>query len=340
MRLALCGMPSAGKSTLFSALAGRRTSAAGARQDSGLALLNVPDERVEALTAIYKPKKSTHAQITFVDPPPLAAKADDPAARLPVELGQVEGLMQVVRNFDGGLGAPDALAEYWAFVEEMLLHDLITVERRLERLAGERQRGREVDQEEKSLLEQAQAILAEERLLSEEPELTAHPKMRGFGLLTAKPRVVVANNAEEDPEPPNLGTDSPPVVVRAGIEAELAELEAGEQAEFMAELGLAESALDRLIKASYEACNLLSFFTVGGDEVRAWTITQGTPAVKAAGEVHSDMERGFIRAEVIRFEDLVELGSEAAVKKAGLMKVVGKDYVLADGDVFHVRFNV
>jgi ribosome-binding ATPase len=340
MRLALCGMPSSGKSTLFAALAGRRAMAAGARQESDLALLNVPDQRVDELSALYSPKKTTYAQITFLDPPAPTSKIEDPAARLPAELGQVEGLMQVVRNFDGGLGAPDAAAEYQAFVDEMLLHDLITVERRLERIAGERKRGREVDNEEKSLLEKALALLGEERLLSEEPELGNHVKMRGFGLLTAKPRVVVANNAEDDPEPPDLGTGQTPVVARAGIEAELAELDEEERGEFMAELGLTESALDRLIKASYQTCRLISFFTVGDDEVRAWTITDGTMAMQAAGVIHTDLEKGFIRAEVIRTEELLQHGSEAAIKKAGLMKLAGKDYLVVDGDIFHVRFNV
>jgi GTP-binding protein YchF len=339
MRLALCGMPSAGKSTLFAALAGRR-AASGGRSESNLALLNVPDPRVEALSELYKPKKTTFAQISFVDPPPPPAKPEDPSAKLPVELGQCEGLVQVVRNFDGGLGAPDPAGEYRAFVEEMLLHDLITVERRLERIAGERQRGREVDNEEIALLERALEMLNAEQLLAEDDQIPGHPKLRGFGLLTAKPRVVAANNAEDDPEPPDLGAGAAPVVVRAAIEAELAELEPEEAAEFMADLGLAESALDRLIAAAYRACRLISFFTVGQDEVRAWTITQGTNAQRAAGEIHSDLERGFIRAEVMDVAELVKLGSEAAMKKAGLMKVVGKDYVVSDGEVMHVRFNV
>ncbi len=339
MRLALCGLPSAGKSTLFAALAGRR-AATGGRAESNLALLNVPDARVDALSKMFKPKKTTHAQISFVDPPPPPAKPEDPTAKLPPELGQCEGLLQVVRNFDGGLGAPDAAGEFQAFVDEMLLHDLITVERRLERIAGERQRGREVDNEEIALLERAQELLNAERLLSEDEDIPGHPKLRGFGLLTAKPRVVVANNAEDDPEPPDLGTGEAPVVVRAAIEAELAELEPEEAAEFMADLGLAESALDRLIAASYAACRLISFFTVGEDEVRAWTITAGTNAQHAAGAIHSDLERGFIRAEVMTYDDLMDQGSEAAVKKAGLMKVVGKEFIVSDGEVLHVRFNV
>jgi ribosome-binding ATPase len=150
----------------------------------------------------------------------------------------------------------------------------------------------------------------------------------------------VANNAEDDPTPPDLGTPEPPVVIRAAIEADLAELGDEERAEFMADLGLTESALDRLIKASYAAINLISFFTVGPDEVRAWTVRAGAAADEAAGVIHSDLQKGFIRAEVMRYEDIISLGSEAAVKKAGLMKLAGRDYLVQDGDILHVRFNV
>lgn len=339
MRLALCGMPSAGKSTLFAALAGRR-DAGGGRSEANLALLKVPDERVDKLSALYSPKKTTYAQINFVDPPPPPPKPEDPAAKLPAELGHADGLVQVVRNFDGGLGAPDPAGEYRAFVDELILHDLIMVERRLERIAAERKRGRDIDNEEITLLNRALEMLNNEQMLSTDPEIPDHPKLRGFGLLTAKPRVVVANNAEDDPEPPDLGAEAPPVVVRAAIEAELAELEPEEAAEFMADLGMKESALNRLIFAAYQACRLISFFTVGEDEVRAWTITQGTLAQQAAGVIHSDLERGFIRAEIMRHQDILDMGSEAAVKKAGLMKVVGKEHLVSDGEVLHVRFNV
>ncbi|MCF8097770.1 MAG: DUF933 domain-containing protein [Desulfarculaceae bacterium] len=339
MRLALCGMPSAGKSTLFAALAGRRNAGAG-RSEANLALLNVPDERVDKLSALYSPKKPPYAQINFVDPPPPPPKPEDPAAKLPAELGHADGLVQVVRNFDGGLGAPDAAGEYRDFLDELILHDLITVERRLERIAAERKRGRDIDNEEIGLLNRALEMLNNEQMLDADPEIPDHPKLRGFGFLTAKPRVVLANNAEDDPEPPDLGTEAPPVVVRAAIEAELAELEPEEAAEFMADLGMAESALDRLIFAAYQACRLISFFTVGEDEVRAWTITQGTLAQQAAGVIHSDLERGFIRAEIMRHQDILDMGSEAAVKKAGLMKVVGKEHLVSDGEVLHVRFNV
>ena len=169
----------------------------------------MPDERVDKLSAMYHPKKTIYAQISFVDPPPPPAKPEDPAAKLPAELAQADGLVQVVRNFDGGLGAPDPAGEYRAFVDELILHDLITVERRLERIAAERQRGRDIDNEEIGLLNRALEMLNAEQTLEADPEIPGHPKLRGFGLLSAKPRVVVANNPEDDPEPPDLGIDAP-----------------------------------------------------------------------------------------------------------------------------------
>jgi hypothetical protein len=340
MQLAFCGLPGGGKSTIFSALSGRRLSGEHARGEASQAILPVPDPRLDKLAAMYNPKKLTYAQVVFVDPPAPPAKADDPTTRLPQELRQADGLVEVVRNFDVGMGAPDPAGDYRAFGDELILNDLITVERRLERIAAERQRGRDVDKEEVGLLEKALEMLNAETPLRTDGELAGHPKLRGFGLLSAKPLIVVANNAEDDPDAPDLGDGLTPVVVRAAIEAELAELDQEEREAFMADLGLSDSALDRLITAGYQALDLISFFTVGEDEVRAWTIKRGTPAVEAAGVIHSDLQKGFIRAEVTAYQDLLDQGSESAVKKAGLMKLVGKEHIVSDAEIMHVRFNV
>ncbi|CAO0823825.1 Redox-regulated ATPase YchF [Desulfarculales bacterium] len=340
MKLALCGLPSSGKSTLFSALAGRKIAGDKGRDKAGTVILPVPDQRVDKLSTLFRPKKTTYAQVTYLDPALPLAKPEDPTTKLSPELRQCEGLIEVVRNFDAGLGQPNPKGDHEAFGNELLLNDLITVERRLERMASERQRGRKVDQEEQSLCEQALAILEDNQPLRGDPVFMRHPKLRGFGLLTARPLIVVTNNTEDDPAPPDLGMPQPLMVVRALIEADLAELGQEERAEFMADLKLAESALDRLIKASYAAIDLISFLTVGPDEVRAWMVRAGAAANDAAGVIHSDLQKGFIRAEVMRYEDIISLGSEAAVKKAGLMKLAGRDYVVQDGDILHVRFNV
>ncbi len=339
MRLALAGLPGAGKSTLMRALAGRRLASGKGREEAGQALLPVPDHRLDQLDRLYRPRKKINAQITFIDPPPPLGSGDQ-EGRVPPQWRQAEALVEVVRNFDGGLGPPQPAADHQSFGEEMILNDLITVEGRLERIAQERQRGRDIDQEEIRLLEEAREHLGRDLPLRELPQVAGHVKLRGFGLLSAKPVVVVVNNEEDDPRPPALPGVAEPVVVRASIEADLAELEEEERAEFMADLGITQSALDRLIAAGYRALDVISFFTVGTDEVRAWTVRRGTPAPQAAGVIHSDMEKGFIRAEVMRWQDLLEHGSEAALKKAGLVKLVGRDYILEDGDIFHVRFNV
>lgn len=340
MQLALAGLPSAGKSTLMKALAGRKLLVGKARDEAGTALLAVPDDRLDRLNDMYQPAKLVYAQVTFVDPAAPLTGSEDPGAKIPLEWRQADALIQVVRNFDGGLGPADPAGDHQSFNDELVINDLVTVETRLERIVHERRRGRELDQEEVRLLEMAKAHLEEDRPLRELPEVAGSVKLRGFGLLSAKPLVVVSNNDEDDAEPPDLGGDSPPVVVRAGIEAELGELDDEERAEFMADLGLTDSAMDRLIAAGYQTLDVISFFTVGTDEVRAWTVRRGALAPQAAGVIHSDMEKGFIRAEVMRYDELLEQGSEAAMKKAGLMKLVGKDYLVHDGDIFHVRFNV
>ncbi len=338
MKLALAGLKRSGKSTIFTALGSRRQTAR--REESSLAILPVPDERVERLGAIYKPKKITYAVITYLDPAQPLAKPDDPSTRLPAELGQADGLVEVIRNFDGGMGMPQPGTDHRIFMDELILNDLMTVENRLERIVQERKRGRKEDPEETDLLQAARDLLSHERPLRDKPELAGHVKLRGFGLLSAKPLVLVVNNEDEDPDPPPLKGAGVPVVIRARIEAELAELEEDERREFAKELGIEGTALDRLITASFQSLDMITFYTANQNEVRAWTIKRGASALEAAGAVHSDMARGFIRAEVLRSDDLFGRGSEAAVKKAGLMKLVGKDYVVQDRDVLYIRFNI
>jgi len=340
MKLALAGLPGSGKSTLLAALSSRLPAGGRGRDEAGLVLLNIPDDRLERLTAIFKPKKTTPAQISYLDPPEPVVRPEDPSTRLPGELRQADGLVEVVRNFDGGLGAPNPAADHRAFLEELLLADLLLVENRLSRIEQEQKRGRKADPEEQALLEQAKDLLSKEQPLKKKPELAAHAKLRGFGFLTAKPVVLVSNNEDEDPDQPTVPDAETPVVVRAKIEAELAELAPAERAEFLADLGLREDAVLRLIQASFKALDKITFFTVNQNELRAWTLGRGQTALEAAAAVHSDMEKGFIRAEVMRYEDLAAHGSEAALKKVGLMKLVGRDYMVEDGDVLYIRFNV
>lgn len=334
MRLALAGLARSGKSTLFSTLTSH------GRAEKNLALLPVTDDRVDRLAAIYKPKKATYAQISYVDPPPPVVKPEDPTARLPVELRQADGLVEVVRNFDGGFGTPQPRADHLAFSDELKLSDQITIENRLDRIDQDRKRGSKGDPEEIRLLEEARELLGREMALTSRPELAEHPKLRGFGFLSAKPVVLISNNEDDDSSAPDLGEGEPPVVIRARIEAELAELSPEEREEFAEDLGLKENALIRIITASFSSMDMIIFFTANQNEVRSWSIKRGSTALEAAGTVHSDMEKGFIRAEVIMCDELISSGSEAAVKKAGRMNLVGRDHVIDDGDVLYIRFNV
>ncbi|MBW1708608.1 MAG: redox-regulated ATPase YchF [Deltaproteobacteria bacterium] len=321
-------------------MSSRHQAGSRGREESTLANLPMPNDRVDRLGSIYKPKKITQAVITYLDPAPPVTRSDDPSTRLPADLRQADGLVEIIRNFDGGLGAPQPEADHRAFADELILNDLITVENRLERIAQEQKRGRKENTEEAKLLEEAKDLLSQERPLKEKPELADHVKLRGFGFLSAKPLVLVSNNEDEDPEPPSLAGEEPPVVVRALIEAELAELDAEEREEFAAELGIQGKALDRLIKACFKTLDMITFYTANQNEVRAWTVKRGSTTLEAAGAVHSDMARGFIRAEVLSSEDLFAHGSEAAVKKAGLMKLVGRDHIVENHDILYIRFNV
>ena len=344
MKLAFTGNNGAGKSTVMAACAGRKLSAAGkARDEASQVILPVPDERVDKLSAMFAPQKTTYAQITFVDPPMPLAKPDDPTTRLPAELRQADGLIVVLANFAGSMlgSVQDQLN---SLEQDVILNDLITVERRLERIAQDKQRGRAVDNEELELLNAARKILDAEKPLRIEAIYATNPKLRGFGFLSAKPLVIVINNADDDDHMPVLnlpmGVMEAPLLVRAALEAELAQLDEEERLEFMKDYGLSSAALDQLIAAAYRALNLISFFTVGSDEVRAWTVDNHAPADVAAGVIHSDLQKGFIRAEIMSYSNLMEMGGEAAVKKAGKFKLAGKDYAVQDGDIMHVRFNV
>jgi GTP-binding protein YchF len=337
MKLALAGLPGSGKSTIFSTFTSR------GRAEKNLALLPIMDDRTDDLIAIFNPKKITYAQIAFVDPNSPIPKPGDSSARLPLELKQADGLVEVLRNFDGGFGTPQPRADHQAFLDELILSDLLTVENRLERIAEGNKRGRKADLEEVDLLETARDMLTREQPLILNPELAGHPKIRSFAFLTAKPALVVANNEDDEPDAPLIGSNGTsvnPLVIRARIEAELVDLPLEEREEFSQDLGLEESSLNRIITASFRSMDMITFFTAGPSEVRSWSLKKGSTASKAAGTIHSDIEKGFIRAEVIRCEDLLELGSEAAVKKAGKMNLVGRDHVIEDGDVLNVRFNI
>jgi hypothetical protein len=345
VKVGLAGFPGAGKSTVFAALTGLAPAAGERRAQIGT--IKVPDPRVDHLAAIYRPRKTTYAEVTFVDFPP----ARDPQRRTVLDaeavaaLRDADALVEVVRGFPDVAGAPARpLEDIDAFEAELALADLAQVERRLERLRKEKGHERE-----QALFERLRAALEGGRALRTlglGPEEQA--TLAGFAFLSLRPLLVVLNVAEDAAAAPlpqavaarAAAVGAQALVLSARVEAEVAQLDPADRPAFLADLGLAESARDRFIRASYALLDLISFLTAGEDECRAWPIRRGTVARKAAGRIHSDIERGFIRAEVIAYDDFVRLGSEARCREAGKLRLEGKDYVIQDGDIVHFRFAV
>ena len=322
--IGLVGLPFSGKSTLFTALT--RAGAAGGQ--SNQAVVPVPDPRLQVLTDMERSAKTVAAQVRFVDVPGGTSSAQGIA-----KLREAEALAVVVRCF-GGDATP--AAELGNVHAELLLADLAVIDSAVER-AEKRAKGKgspEVD----ALRRAHEALSAETPLRDAKLEAADLEHLRGISPLTLKPFVVVANLEEGTEVPAELPADA--VGVYASIEAETAEMDPEEARALLEEFGVAEPGLDRVIAASYSAIDLITFLTTGEDETRAWEVRRGAKAPEAAGVIHTDLERGFIRAEVIGYDDLVAAGSMDAAKAAGKIRVEGKDYEVAEGDILHVRFAV
>lgn len=357
---ALVGLPLVGRSTVLNLLTGVGVEVSGfvtGRTDTHRGVVDVPDRRLLYLQQMYEPKKFTPAQIEVVEVPGLVRGASQGAGvgnRFLAEIREVDAVIHVLRAFDeASVPHPedriDPLADLETVELELLMADLQVLERRLERLAsGKRKPG---DEEEKALVERCVAFLSEGRSVREldlEPEERA--LLSNYGLLTEKPAVWLLNVGEDALSGEDVTVASvreraraagvPLVVLSAKIEAEIALLGQEERDAFLSDLGLNESGIDRLARATYEALGLISFLTAGPDEVRAWTIRRGMTAQEAAGRIHSDISRGFIRAEVVAFEDLETAGSVAKARDAGRVRLEGKEYVMADGDIVNFRFHV
>ncbi len=340
MKIGLYGLLGSGRKTVFDAVSlslRARDEAGGKRKGGRLEVVQVPDARLTALTEMFNPKKTTPARLTYVLPDETVGQT-----QMIAELAALYGLIFVVRNFTDLAGqAPSPAKDLAALEDELILRDLGVAESRLERLKQGKAKGVEALPGEEEALSEALALLNDGRPIRLNPEIAAHPSLKQYAFLSAKPRLIVANNAEGDDSPPDLGLDDEAVLVlQAQLEKELAEMEPEEAAEFRADYGLTEPGLNRLVQASLQMLDVVSFFTVGSDEVRAWTVGRDAPAAKAAGVIHTDMEKGFIRAEVVAFDDLLAAGSLAEAKKRGVLRLEGKDYPVKDGDVITIRFNV
>jgi len=356
MQIGLIGLPQAGKKTLMRLLTGVEASASAAHGDAVPGICPVRDPRVERLTALYHPAKVTPATIHYWLMPDVTKDSAKNQELLKALLA-VDALACVVRAFHDEAvfhldGSVDAVRDTGTIQAELILNDLLFVEKRLERLAKEAKNRAGTDRsKEQALLQRLQAHLNESRplrtLALEEQEQRL---LSGTPLLTRKPCVIVLNVDEtvvrdrrlrDDIAQRNAEQQLHVVQLSAKIEAELSQLDdPAERAAFMKELGIAEPAIDGLTRVSYEALGLISYFTVGPDEVRAWTVRRGARAPEAGGAIHSDIERGFIRAEQMTYDDVMTLGSEQAVAAAGKASLKGKEYVVADGDILNFRFNV
>lgn len=323
--IGIVGVPYSGKTTLFTALT--RSGSAGGR--SNVAVVDVPDERVGVLARIEKSKKTVAAKVRFVDVPGgLTAQGIG-------EFRQMDALCLVVGAFAADAQPVSELATLQA---DLLIADLASIDSGVER-ARKKARGSAEGKAELEVLERAHALLDEERPLREgdfgEDDLRL---LRGYGALTLKPWIVVANVGEGAELPAGLPGGS--VAISAALEAEVAGMEESEAAELLAGFGVAEPGLNRVIRACYGALDLITFLTTGTDETRAWEVHRGARAPEAAGVIHTDLQRGFIRAEVVAYDDLVNAGSWNEAKAKGLLRVEGKDYVVAEGDCLNIRFAV
>ncbi|MDH5506504.1 MAG: redox-regulated ATPase YchF [Anaerolineae bacterium] len=352
MRLGIIGLPQSGKTTIFNALTrGDQPTTMSGRMEVHNAVVPVPDPRVDRLAEIYNPKKTTYARVEYADIAGLDGSAGDAgiSGALLNELAQMDGFLHVVRVFEDDsvphmASSIDPLRDIASMDSELLLNDLIAIERKLERLATERGRDKAVVEREKELFQRLHTALADDETPLRTIQLSAEDRkaIAGFGFLTLKPMLVVLNLSEGQPAPDvsAVTPHSNVVALQGRLEMEIAQLPPDEAGVFLEEYGIKEPSLFRMIRESYELIGLLSFFTVGEDEVRAWTVRRGASAPEAAGAIHTDLQKGFIRAEVVAYDDLASLGSMAAAREKGVLRVEGKDYIVHDGDIVHVRFNV
>ena len=349
MKLGIIGFPQSGKTTLFNALTrgNAPTTASAGRIEIHTAVVDVPDPRVDTLSAMFKPKKTIYAKVTYAD----IAGLDSGIAKTGIsgqllnQLSQMDGLIHVVRCFEDGnvphpSGSVDPARDVAAMDAELLLNDLIAVERKLERLVEERKKGgtdKVINERQTVLFTRLHEILSAEKPLRG-VEISAEEEkfLSGFGLLTRKPLLVLFNLGEGQAEP-RVQTASPVVALQGKLEMEIAQLPPDDAAVFMSEYGITEMSLNRMVSISYDLLNQQSFFTVGEDEVRAWTTKRKATAVEAAGEIHTDLAHGFVRAEVIACQDLIELGGMTEAKAKGKLRLEGKEYVVKDGDIVHIR---
>ncbi|RPH58578.1 MAG: redox-regulated ATPase YchF [Chloroflexi bacterium] len=351
MKLGIIGLPQSGKTTLYNALtrSNTPTTASAGRIEIHTGVVDVPDPRVDKLSAMFKPRKTIYAKVTYADIAGLEGNSKGLiSGTLLNTLTQMDGFIHVVRCFESEnvphpTGSVDPARDAEAMLTELLLNDLIAVERKLERLVDERKKGgtdKALNERQTALfnrlLEALNQNIPLRKLEYSHDELK---ELSSFGLLTRKPILTVFNLGEGQ-SAPVIELDHPSVAMPAELEMEIAQLPPEDAELFMAEYGITEPALNLMIRLSYDLLNLQSFFTVGEDEVRAWTTRRHATAVESASEIHTDLARGFVRAEVVAYDDLISLGGMAECKAKGKFRLEGKEYVVKDGDIVHIRSSI
>ena len=340
MKLGIIGLSRSGKSTVFEALT-QNILPEGRKGENRIGTIRVPDKRLDVLGEMYKPKKKVYTQVEYFLPDTLRQKKDQ---KIWGQVRDCDALIHVVRNFGGyGFEKPAPYQDFKEIDQDLIFTDLVVIEKKLEHVGLDQKRGKKADPEELSLLNQCLKNLENEIPLRKIPDLASAHLLGGYAFLSAKPMLVLFNNEDDDdgfPDITDLTTQENCMVIRGKLEQELAQMSDEEAEEFLTEFNITASAMDRVIQQSHELLGLISFFTIGKDEVRAWTLKRKTPAIDAAGIIHTDMQKGFIRAEVVSCDDLISAGSYPDARKKGVVKLEGKTYEVQDGDIIEFRFNV
>jgi len=337
MKTAIFGFSGSGKTDMFAALAGEKAATAGNR-----AMVKVPEPRLDPLIKLFNPKKITLSEIEYLDVPGGGGKGHGLGERV---LNDIRPYDCLLCTLDAFTGLSDPKQQYGAVEADLLVSDLAVIEKRQERMQSDRKKNKDlVDTKEEECLAKARALLEAEKPLRVDPALCDEPAMRGYRFLSAKPILYVWNVAEtvmDSFEVPADGLGQMHMSVSARLERELAAIaDPEERAEFLTDLGLTESALDKVISRTYKLLGLMSFLTAGDKEVRSWPVRVGSTAPEAAGVIHTDFQKGFIRAEVIGYQDFLRAGDFKKAKELGLARLEGKEYIVQDGDIIEFRFNV
>jgi ribosome-binding ATPase len=359
MEIGVAGLAGSGKTSVFNALTHSHVQVGGftGAAEAHRAVVKVPDPRIETLTVMFKPKSVKAAEVQYVDVGGLVKGSGMESANAVLgQLRTVDALLMVVAAFDDAATPASFLSDLETLETEFMLADLLVIDKRVERLAKEVRLASGTPAERTQRAKELEILKRLQQLLGSGQPLRNHPLepeedllLRSYGLLSAKPALVIANVSDDVEAGEKLLTEAktqapawmPEALAIGGrLEAELAELEAAEAEEFMSALGVTRLGADRVIEASYRALDLISFLTAGEDEVRAWTLKRGSTALDAAGTIHSDLARGFIRAEVVTFDDLVDAKTFVEARKRGKLRSEGKTYVVQDGDVINILFNV